>query len=152
LFASYLRPERLQVPGWREVLSQAFAAGMRNRRHYFGLYPFRWQQDWEQEFRALVPDGPLQLQVAPVLERLVFPRCRSALLAWLQELASFQEVRWLIPAHYEAPVPCSPHALGQLANDLKQRAWAPQSGSWTFLAGIDRRLLQLGLVPQEPLS
>lgn len=151
LFASYLRPAPLEVPGWGEVLRQAMAPGLRQARSYFGLYPFRWRSGWDAEFRALVPD-PLQpqLQVAPVLERLVFPRCRANLLAWLRQLAALPQLRWLVPAHYDAPLACSPEQLLALADRLEQRPWAPDEGSWAYLAGIDRALLKAGVVPAEP--
>jgi hypothetical protein len=147
LFASYLRPASLQVPSWLEVVADAFAPGLRMPDAYFGLYPFRWQPNWLDEFRALVPDGGVRIQVAPILERLVFPRSRAALLEWIRRLAASQEVRWLVPAHYEAPVGCSPELLKALADGLEQRAWAPNQGSWAYLASIDQRLVQLKLVP-----
>ena len=150
LFASYLRPERLQVPGWGEVFTQAMGPGLRRADAYFGLYPFRWSEGWEMEFRALVPEGRPVMQVAPVVERLVLPRRRDALLAWLQALAMEAEVRWLVPAHYDAPVPCTAEDLAGLVESIKARAWAPDDGSWSYLAGIDTTLLKLGVVPGEP--
>ncbi len=152
LFASYLRPAPLSVAGWGELLRQAFAPGLRRPRSHFGLYPFRWHQNWEQAFQELVPDDGPRIQVAPVLERLVFPRCRSALVSWVRTLAELGETRWLVPAHYEAPVACSPERLAQLADDLEARPWACDDGSWATLARIDRTLLKLGLVPAEPGS
>ena len=149
LFASYLRPATLQVPGWLEVFAQAFAPGMRQAKTYFGLFPFRWTPNWQQEFRALVPEGAPTIQVAPVLERLVFPRARPALLAWLRQLAQAEGVRWLVPAHYEA-VPCSAAQLGEVADRLEQRPWASDGGSWAYLAGIDGALLRLKLIPEQP--
>lgn len=150
LFASYLRPAPLELPGWGEVLAQAMAPGLRHPRAYFGLYPFRWQPGWEEEFRALVPHGQPTLQVAPVLERLVFPRCREALVAWIRDLAELPDLRWLIPAHYEAPVPCDGTRLAALADDLLSRPWAPGQASWATLARLDATLLRLGLVPRDP--
>lgn len=147
LFASYLRPERLQLPGWRELLLQAMRPGLRRPEAYFGLYPFRWRDDWEAEFRALVPEGPPVIQVAPVLERLVLPRRRAALLGWLRGMASAAELRWLVPAHYGAPLPCTAADLARLADAIETRPWAPDSGSWSYLAGIDRTLVRLGVVP-----
>ena len=152
LFASYLRPDPLEVPGWRELLGGLLAPGVRSPRAYFGLYPFRWQANWLREFQRLVPAEAPALQVAPVLERLVFPRCQPALLAWIRALAAEPELRWLVPAHYDAPVACSPESLEALATQLEGRPWAPDAGSWAYLAGIDRTLLRLGLVPEHPGS
>lgn len=149
LFASYLRPARLLVPGWREVLAQALRPGLRRPEAYFGVYPFRWAEGWEAEFRALVPEGAPVVQVAPVLERLVLPRQRGALLHWLRRLADQPELRWLVAAHHEAPVPCQPTDLSRLAEAIERRPWAPEQGSWSYLAGIDRTLLRLGVVPAE---
>ncbi|SBO42444.1 DUF4336 domain-containing protein [Cyanobium sp. NIES-981] len=150
LFACYLRPDQLQVPGLKEQLAQAMAPGLRRPRSYFGLYPFRWLPGWQDEFRALVPPGPLSIQVAPVLERLVFPRCRGALLAWMRRLAAVEGISQLIPAHYEAPVSCDAPTLAALAHSLETRPWAPDGGSWRFLAQLDARLLRWGVVPETP--
>jgi hypothetical protein len=89
------------------------------------------------------------LQVAAVLERLVFPRQRQALLGWIRSLAALGEVRWLVSAHYDAPLPISAQQLQELADGLEARPWAPDGGSWGFLASIDRTLVRLGLVPGE---
>jgi hypothetical protein len=99
-----------------------------------------------------VPEGAPVIQVAPVLERLVLPRCRPALLDWLRSLAAHPELRWLIPAHYCAPVACNGELLSSLADSIEHRRWAPDQGSWTTLAGIDAALLRLGLVPEDPLD
>ncbi len=151
LFASYLRPGSVQVPGLREVLSQAWQPGLRQSRYYFGLYPFRWSQGWEAEFKALLGSrGEARLQVAPVLERLVFPRRPDALLSWLESLAELEPLRWLVPAHYDAPVACSKADLLSLAAGIRQRVWASSDGSWAYLASIDETLLSWGVVPREP--
>jgi hypothetical protein len=126
--------------------------GLRQARAYFGLYPFRWQDDWEKEFTQLVPPGPPRLQVAPVLERLVFPRARDSLVAWLRQLAGLSGIRRLIPAHYHAPLDCSAAQLAELADQLEARNWAPDQASWATLARLDRTLVRLGLVPEMPLS
>ncbi len=148
LFANYLRPAPLDVPPLGEVLRDAFAPGCRDPRSHFGLYPFRWRQDWQREAEALMAAEP-RPQVAAVLERLVFPRQRTALLAWLRQLAGLEGVRWLVPAHYAAPVPIDGAGIGALAEALERRSWAPDQGSWAFLAGIDRALVRSGLVPGD---
>ncbi|EAQ74167.1 DUF4336 domain-containing protein [Synechococcus sp. CCFWC 502] len=153
LFASYLRPKSVEVPGLMEVLSQALQPGLRQPRSYFGLYPFRWSPGWQAEFKALLsPRGEARLQVAPVLERLVFPRCRDALLSWLKNLGDLQQLRWLVPAHYDAPVACSGDDLSALAKEIRERPWAVSDGSWAYLAEIDQTLLRWGVVPSKPGS
>lgn len=147
LFASFLRPSGLAIPSWFEVIAGAMRAGTRDRRAYFGLYPFRWQPDWEKDLAELLPDQEPVLQVAPVLERLVFPRQRQALLSWLRQLAASEQLRWVVPAHYAAPVPCSAQALQALAEALEQRPWARNEGPWAFLASLDQTLLRWRVVP-----
>jgi hypothetical protein len=39
--------------------------------------------------------------------------------------------------------------LQALADQLQQRQWAPDSGSWQLLARIDQLLLKTGVVPSE---
>jgi hypothetical protein len=150
LFASYLRPASLQVPPAGTVLAQAMAPGLRNAKSHFGLYPFRWPQGWEREFEQLLSHQTAGVQVAPVLERLVFPRCQQALLSWVDSLAELEGLRWLIAAHYDAPVACQGATLQALASALRTRDWAANTGSWALLARIDRTLLDLGVVPEAP--
>jgi len=153
LFASFLRPEALQVPSLRQLLDQAFGPGCRNARSYFGLYPFHWSGSSEQAFDRLIGSQPGRLQVAPVLERLVFPRARAVLLRWLRQLASgpgASELRWVVPAHYDAPVPASAEGMAQLADAIEARPWATDGGNWAYLARLDRLLLRAGVVPDRP--
>jgi len=152
LFASYLRPDSLRVPSLGETLAGALRPGLRTARSHFGLYPFRWPAGWEAEFEGLQERQERGLQIAPVLERLVFPRCRRQLIAWIRALADLEGVSQLIAAHHEAPVACNGEALLNLAANLEGRTWAADSGSWSLLAQIDQTLLKLGLVPQQPAS
>jgi hypothetical protein len=149
LFASYLRPAALEVPRLGTLLQQAFQPGCRNARSYFGIYPFHWSSSSAEAFTELQPQ-PGSLRVAPVLERLVFPRTQGLIVAWLRQLARLDELRWVVPAHYDAPVPCSAERLQALADELEQRQWAPSEGNWAYLAGIDQLLLRLGVVPEQP--
>ena len=87
-----------------------------------------------------------------MLERLVFPRAREVVLRWLEQAAGLQELRWVVPAHYEAPVPASPESLQALATAIRSRPWAPREGNWAYLARLDDLLLKSGVVPAEPLS
>ncbi len=151
LFANYLRPEPLDIAPLGEALAGCLAPGCRDFRSHFGFYPFRWREGWETDgSEELTLDDAGRLQVAPVLERLVFPRSRMILLNWIQRLTCLEHLRWVIPAHYDAPVAASAQVLHQVISHLSARDWAPDRGSWTTLAGIDRTLLRLGLVPESP--
>ena len=149
LFASYLRPEPLVVPSIADVLRHAMKPGLRSARAHFGLYPFQWEPDWRSAANALMGEQEPHLQVAPVLERLVLPRARATLLAWLDQLSQRSELRWLVPAHYSAPLRFTPERIQELRGQLTQRDWAPSTGSWEFLGSIDQQLLDLGVVPNQ---
>ena len=152
LFASYLRPRTLEVPPLAEILRHSFAPCCRQARSHFGLYPFRWQPGWQQEFDQLVGSDRQagQPKLPTVLERLVFPRQRQAVSAWLRSLCQWREIRWLVPAHFDAPISITADRLHELAEEVEARPWASDDGSWATLAGIDRTLLKFGLVPSDP--
>ncbi|BEV36412.1 DUF4336 domain-containing protein [Synechococcus sp. M16CYN] len=150
LFASYLRPEPLLVPTLGEVAHYAMRPGLRSARSHFGLYPFRWKDDWRAAANNLMGDHEPLLQVAPVLERLVLPRAQTTFLTWLERLSQYTRVRWLIPAHYSAPLAFTSERIQRLREQLIVRDWAPSDHSWKFLASIDQRLLDFGIVPTQP--
>jgi hypothetical protein len=148
LFANYFRPESVSVPAAGSILRAMGAKGCRTPRAHFGFYPFRWETNWEAEAdRFLAGDGGgLPCRLAPVLERLVFPRARDAFLAWLEQLARQNGIRQLISAHYDAPRALGAADLAAGAEALRQRDWAPSDGNWRTLASIDQTLLRLGVV------
>ena len=150
LFASYLRPELLDVPDVGAVIRDALRPGCRSGRAHFGLYPFRWKAGWQTAAASLMGDDAPRLQIAPVLERLVLPRARSAMEQWLQAVAKLKGLAWLVPAHYSAPLVFSAEQAVALLNSLASRDWAPNTKDWTFLANLDRQLLKRGVVPAEP--
>ncbi|MEN9766908.1 MAG: hypothetical protein RLZZ32_868 [Cyanobacteriota bacterium] len=152
LFASFLRPEALEVPPLAALLQRAFRPGCRSPRSYFGIYPFQWSSSSAEAFAELQAQAVDRLLVAPVLERLVFPRAKPVVVRWLRELSRWQEVRWIVPAHYDAPVPSSPEALERLASAFESRPWAPEQGNWTYLAGLDALLVRTGVVPNQPIN
>jgi hypothetical protein len=75
------------------------------------------------------------------------------LLRWLRQLASgpsASELRWVVPAHYDAPVPASAQGLAELADAIESRPWATDAGNWAYLARLDHLLLKAGVVPERP--
>ena len=150
LFASYLRPKPLEVPTLPEVLRHAFRPGLRSAKAHFGLYPFQWTSGWEAAAAELMGEAEPKIQVAPVLERLVLPRAKGALLDWLEQLGQWSDLRWLVSAHYNAPIGFTAGTLASLVQKLSERPWAPSTSNWEFLGSIDQRLLDLGVVPEQP--
>ena len=124
-------------------------------RSHFGFYPFRWSAGWEREAARLCFDGSFEgspsqpARLAPVLERLVFPRARAEYVEWLRSLAACSDLRLLISAHYNAPQPIRADAITAYAEALIANEWAPSQGPWQTLAAIDQTLLRLGVVPGE---
>jgi hypothetical protein len=82
----------------------------------------------------------------------VLPRAQQAINVWLQQLESRSDLRWLIPAHYSAPLTFTAQQAAALRTELQQKNWAPNEGNWSFLGSIDQRLLKLGVVPEKPLQ
>ncbi len=152
LFASFLRPSVLDIPPLFDVFKYAFRPGLRNPRCHFGLYPFSWQEGWENSAQEIIGKKIPLLQVAPVLERLVFPRAKIALLKWLDELKTLRQMRLLVSAHYSAKVPFNSSRARNLRDSIARRPWAIESGNWSFLNGLDNNLLKGGIVPKDPLK
>jgi hypothetical protein len=105
LFAFYFRPGTLDVADAGAMLKEAQASPDRSRKNYFGLYPFRWQEGWQQSFDALHGEG--RLLVAPILQTLIFNRGPEEVLQWAKWVATWQFER-IIPAHLNAPVVANP--------------------------------------------
>ena len=150
LFASYLRPHCLRVPAMAELLRYAFRPGLRSWKAHFGVYPFDWQDGWQEDADALMGDDEAKVQVAPVLERLVLPRAQQAITSWLEQLESLSGLTWVIPAHYSAPLSFSTQQASALRTEILQKNWAPSQENWEFLSGIDQQLLDLNVVPKNP--
>lgn len=57
LFAIYFRPGALEVAGMGEMLRDSLKAAERSKKAYFGFFPFRWRENWQQSFAALRGNG-----------------------------------------------------------------------------------------------
>ncbi len=152
LFASFLRPEKLNIPSISQVLRNAFKPGFRNAKAHFGLYPFEWKEGWENSAKEILGEKTPKIQFAPVLERLVFPRAKDTLFSWLEELNNLRNLRWLISAHFTAPLDFRPKEIRQLLKSTREREWAKNEGNWRFLGGVDKVLLRQKIVPKDPLK
>lgn len=85
LFAIYFGPSRLEIVGLGQALREAWQAGDRSRKAYFGLYPFRWREDWHQSFEDLRSGG--RPFVAPILQTLILPQGPKQVMEWVHRVA-----------------------------------------------------------------
>lgn len=136
LFSFYFQPDCLDVPKTGTVLRDARKADNRSRKNYFGLYPFKWRENWYDSFKTLRQDG--RLIVAPILQTLIFNRGPKHVLDWADTIASW-DFEQVIPCHFSAPVAATPAEFRQAFNFLEQ----PNPKSWS---GFDHD------VPMEDLA
>lgn len=85
LFALYFRPSALKVTPIAQMFRDAFKAPQRTLKTYFGLFPFRWQETWQQAFDALRGQG--RPFVAPILQILILPQAPKQVLNWADIVA-----------------------------------------------------------------
>ena len=152
LFASYLRPEKLEIPKIQEIFENAFKPSLRNKRSHFGIYPFSWQKGWELSAKKLVGEKKPKIQIAPVIERLVFPRAKRAFLSWLNKVESLNGLTWMISAHYSGKISFTKNDVRALKVKIDKSNWPNDEGDLGFLSWLDRKLLKIGVVPKDPLK
>lgn len=155
LFALYFRPSAVDVPTWRIVWKEALKTPERSYKAYFGLFPFKWQNDWRRSFEALRGDG--RLFVAPVLQTLILNRAPKDTITWAEKVANWN-FQWIIPCHFDAPIKAEPHQFRQAFSFLEKQpavsAGVFSSSSYPLpekdfqvLQQIDRGLSKIRIVP-----
>ncbi|MBV6627560.1 MAG: DUF4336 domain-containing protein [Rivularia sp. (in: Bacteria)] len=143
LFALYFRPSVLDVPQWSQVFRDALKAPKRSKKNYFGLYPFKWKENWRRCFEALRGDG--RLFVAPILQTLILNRAPEETIAWAQKVARWDFKR-IIPCHFDAPIEATPNQFRQAFSFLEKHSGStlPQA-DFQVLEQIDSTLDKLGI-------
>ncbi|MBE9207824.1 DUF4336 domain-containing protein [Nostoc sp. LEGE 06077] len=155
LFALYFQPSALEVPTWGEVFRDALKAPERSRKAYFGLYPFKWQDNWQRSFQALRGDG--RLFVAPVLQALILNRAPKETLDWADKVARW-DFQWVIPCHFDAPIKAQPQQFRQAFSFLEKHpivstglfnssSYPLPEDDFKILRKIDAGLNKSGIVP-----
>lgn len=117
LFAIYFRPHALEMTGLGEMFRDAFQAPQHSPKAYFGLFPFRWREDWQQSFEILRGNG--RLFVAPILQILILPQAPKQVLTWADQVASW-DFRQIIACHFDSPIQASPVEFRQAFNFLEK--------------------------------
>lgn len=150
LFAFYFRPSALNAIALTQAIRDAFKAPDRSKKAYFGLFPFRWENGWQQSFEALRGNG--RLFVAPILQKLILNRAPQQTLAWAEKVACWNFQR-IIPCHLDAPLWATPQQFRQAFAFLTQPAvftpthYPLPEADFELLEEIDRKLSQAGIVP-----
>ncbi|MEM7552911.1 MAG: DUF4336 domain-containing protein [Cyanobacteria bacterium P01_A01_bin.84] len=147
LYGMYFRPSSLDLPSWGEVFRNSLKAPDRSKKAYFGLYPFKWQQNWQNSFYLLRGNG--RLFVAPILQTLILNRAPKETLTWADKIASWDFVS-IIPCHLDAPIPAKPHQFRQAFSFLQKHCTdnLPQE-DFQVLKDIDAKLDKLGIPPAQ---
>ncbi|WP_013324066.1 DUF4336 domain-containing protein [Gloeothece verrucosa] len=145
LFALYIRPSTLEPVGLVESLREALRAPDRSKQAYFGLFPFKWNYDWQESFDALRRNKTLL--VAPILQTLIFNRAPQETLQWAEQVAKWNFQR-IIPCHLDSPLEVEAAEFRRAFSFLEN----PSNSSLlesdlTFLKTVDKNLSQWGIVP-----
>jgi Domain of unknown function (DUF4336) len=154
LFALYFRPSALDVVELGQLLPDARKAPERSSKAYFGLFPFKWQENWGRSFDALRGDG--RLFVAPVLQTLILNRAPRETIDWANQVASW-DFHWIIPCHFDSPIKAEPHQFRQAFSFLEKQSTADLFSSnysliekdFQTLRDIDQGLKKSGIVPPD---
>jgi len=151
LFAFYFRPGPLQVLSLAEAVAEARQAPDRSLKAYGGLYPFRWEEGWQQSFERLRAGG--RPFVAPVLQTLILNRDPEAVREWVDRVARWQFER-IIAGHFEAPIAAGPLLFRQAFDFLE--GLPDDDGSRlptddvALLRQLERTLSRRGALPPKP--
>ena len=54
-----------------------------------------WEKDWESSLVEIMGKDTPKIQIAPVLQNLIFPRSKEVLLKWLEDIKSFEDMEYL---------------------------------------------------------
>lgn len=118
LFAIYFRPSALKITKLGQMFSDAFKAPQRSPKAYFGLFPFRWQDNWKESFDALRGEG--RPFVAPILQILILPQAPRQVLNWADKVANW-DFHQIIPCHFDSLIKASPRQFRQAFTFLEKQ-------------------------------
>lgn len=153
LFALYFQPQALGTAAFWESLRQTREASDRSGRNLWGFYPFQWQDHYGQSFEALRKNGCLQ--VAPILQTLIFNRQPAQVVAWADRVSRWNFWR-IIPCHFSAPLAAGPEQFRRAFNyfDVAHHPQEPNPfpvADLHTLTAIDRLLQRWKITPPNRL-
>jgi hypothetical protein len=151
LFAIYFRPSALKVTSFGQMLSDVLKAPNRSKKAYFGLFPFQWQENWQQSFTALRGDG--RPFVAPILQTLILPQAPKQVLNWADKVANW-DFQQIISCHFDSPIKTTPQQFRQAFAFLEKNPTVSQhllQEDLRFITELEANLIKRGIAtpPQE---
>ena len=67
-----MKQGKINIPPLKEIFKYSFKKDLRNCRSHFGIYPFLWDEDWESSLVEIMGKDAPKIQIAPVLQKLIF--------------------------------------------------------------------------------
>jgi len=71
------------------------------------------------------------------------------LLKWLEDIKSFEDMEYLIPAHFTAPIKFTIEDCQKLINEIYSSKWDKLPKDNKFLMGLYKKLYELKIIPEE---
>tara|TARA_Y100001968_G_scaffold331773_1_gene387606 strand:+ start:4826 stop:5995 length:1170 start_codon:yes stop_codon:yes gene_type:complete len=150
LFSSFLRPGKLKIPSLNYILKYSFKKELRNKRCHFGIYPFLWEKNWEASLVSIMGDDDHpKIQIAPVLQKLIFPRSKELLCKWLEIIKEFEGLNYLISAHYSSPINFNAKTCQALIKEIRNGDWDKSQIDSRFLENFYNKLYKIGIIPEN---
>jgi hypothetical protein len=145
----------LEVVKLRQALRDALKAPQRDRKAYFGLFPFQWKDNWKQSFDALRGGG--RVFVAPILQTLILNRAPRETIDWADKVATWDFQR-IVPCHFDSPIEANPRQFRQAFAFLEKQPSVGEgvlgNGSqslpeddFNFLRELEEGLNKRGITP-----
>ncbi|MBR8834299.1 MAG: DUF4336 domain-containing protein [Stigonema ocellatum SAG 48.90 = DSM 106950] len=143
LFAIYFRPSAISMVGLGETLRDAINSPDWSPKAYFGLFPFRWKQNWKQSFDALRGQG--RPFVAPILQTLIFPQAPLQVLNWADKVATW-DFQQIISCHFDSPIEVGSREFRSCFDFLEKKGsqHLPES-DLRFIRELEATLVQRGI-------
>jgi len=149
LFSLYLKPSKLRIPSLQRIISNSFKKGLLNRKAHFGIYPFMWEEDWENSLVDNLNFEGVKIQIAPVLKELIFPRSKEILINWLKSIQDLENLKYLISAHYSSPIEFNFKDVQKLLDLINSDNWEKNHDNTKFLYSFYKKLSKLKIIPEN---
>ena len=71
------------------------------------------------------------------------------LIEWLENIKTFKDMEYLIPAHFTAPIKFTIDDCQKLINEINSQKWDKLQEDNKFLMGLYKKLFDLRIIPEN---